>query len=105
VAAPTVLAAARTHAPATSMRETYEERRSGGRDRAVWPRHGIARETGSPPHQNHRRDGMVPRNGWVFRAGHTIRLEAVQNDAPYLRADNLASAITYQSVALDLPVR
>ena len=48
---------------------------------------------------------MVPRNGWVFRASHTIRLEAVQNDAPYLRADNLASAITYQSVALDLPVR
>jgi len=48
---------------------------------------------------------MVPRNGWVFRAGHTIRLEAVQNDALYLRADNLASAITYQSVALDLPVR
>ena len=44
-------------------------------------------------------------NGWVFRAGHAIRLEAVQNDAPYLRADNLASAITYQSVALDLPVR
>jgi len=44
-------------------------------------------------------------NGWVFRAGHTIRLEAVQNDAPYLRADNLASAITYQSVALDMPVR
>src|SRR5437667_6759620 len=60
---PDVLAAARAHAPAASMRETYEERRSGGRDRTVWPRHGIARETGSPPHQNHRRDGMVPRNG------------------------------------------
>ena len=44
-------------------------------------------------------------NGWVFHAGHAIELEAVQNDAPYLRADNLASAITYDGVALDLPVR
>src|SRR5207249_12330465 len=41
-------------------------------------------------------------NGWVFRAGPAIRLVAVHNDAPHLRADNLPSATPYQPVALDL---
>lgn len=42
-------------------------------------------------------------NGWDFLAGHTIRLEVTQNDAPYLRPDNLASAIGYTSVTLTMP--
>jgi len=42
-------------------------------------------------------------NGWNFLAGHTIRLEVTQNDAPYLRVDNVASAIVYRSVTLTLP--
>jgi predicted acyl esterase len=42
-------------------------------------------------------------NGWSFLAGHTIRLEVTQNDTPYLRVDNLASAIVYRSVRLTLP--
>ena len=42
-------------------------------------------------------------NGWDFLAGHTIRLEVTQNDAPYLRPDTIASAIFYPSVRLTLP--
>jgi acetyl esterase/lipase len=42
-------------------------------------------------------------NGWDFVVGHTIRLEVTQNDAPYLRVDNVASAIVYSSVRLTLP--
>src|SRR5438552_1819537 len=42
-------------------------------------------------------------NGWDFVIGHTIRLEVTQNDAPYLRVDNAASAIVYKSVRLTLP--
>ena len=42
-------------------------------------------------------------NGWDFVVGHTIRLEVTQNDAPYLRVDNAASAIVYKSVRLTLP--
>ena len=42
-------------------------------------------------------------NGWVFRSRHVIRLEVTQNDAPYLRLDNLPSTIGYGSVQLRLP--
>jgi hypothetical protein len=28
-------------------------------------------------------------NAWRFRPGHTVELELLQNDAGYLRADNL----------------
>jgi acetyl esterase/lipase len=48
-------------------------------------------------------DTALQGNGWDFLAGHTIRLEVSQNDAPYLRPDNLASAIVYSSVTLTLP--
>jgi predicted acyl esterase len=48
-------------------------------------------------------DTAVQGNGWDFLAGHTIRLEVTQNDAPYLRPDNLVSAIVYSSVTLTLP--
>jgi uncharacterized protein len=43
-------------------------------------------------------------NGWVFNAGHSLRLEVTQNDAPYMRIDNYQSAIAYTSAGLTLPV-
>jgi fermentation-respiration switch protein FrsA (DUF1100 family) len=42
-------------------------------------------------------------SGWVFHAGHQIRIQVTQNDAPYLRLDNYQSAITYISMKLILP--
>jgi acetyl esterase/lipase len=42
-------------------------------------------------------------NGWVFAAGHTIRLQVTQVDTPYLRPDSLPSSIVYSGVALTLP--
>ena len=48
-------------------------------------------------------DTSLEGNGWDFAADHRIRLEVTQNDSPYLRNDNLASAITYSSVRLTLP--
>jgi predicted acyl esterase len=48
-------------------------------------------------------DTALQGNGWDFLAGHTIRLEVTQNDAPYLRLDNLASSIVYDSMTLTLP--
>ena len=42
-------------------------------------------------------------NGWVFRAGHVIRIQVTQNDAPYLRLDNYQSAINYSFMQLTLP--
>jgi predicted acyl esterase len=43
-------------------------------------------------------------NGWTFAAGHSLRLEITQNDAPYVRIDNYASAVQYSSVRLVLPI-
>ena len=43
-------------------------------------------------------------NGWSFAAGHRIRIEVTQNDAPFLRADNLPSSISYGQIGLQLPV-
>ena len=48
-------------------------------------------------------DTTLQGNGWDFLTGHTIRLEVSQNDAPYLRPDNLASAIVYASITLTMP--
>jgi fermentation-respiration switch protein FrsA (DUF1100 family) len=48
-------------------------------------------------------DYSMQGTGWVFHAGHTLRLQVTQNDAPYLRPDNYASAITYSSMKLQLP--
>ena len=42
-------------------------------------------------------------SGWVFEAGHQLRLEVTQNDAPYMRLDNYASSILYSSMKLTLP--
>lgn len=48
-------------------------------------------------------DTSLQGNGWDFAAGHSIRLQVTQNDAPYLRLDNLPSAIAYSGVTLTLP--
>jgi predicted acyl esterase len=62
---------------------------------------GAYRFTGSPGAATI--DIPLQGNGWNFLAGHTIRLEVTQNDTPYLRLDNVASAIVYKSVRLTLP--
>lgn len=62
---------------------------------------GAYRFTGAPAGASI--DIPLQGNGWDFLAGHTIRLEVTQNDAPYLRPDNLASAIGYTSVTLTMP--
>jgi len=43
-------------------------------------------------------------SGWPFSAGHQLRLQVTQNDAPYLRLDNYPSSISYASMKLTLPV-
>ena len=48
-------------------------------------------------------DTVLEGNGWDFLATHRIRLEVTQSDSPYLRPDNLPSAITYVSMRLTLP--
>ena len=42
-------------------------------------------------------------NAWSFRAGHALRLEVTQNDAPYLRLDDYVSHIDYSMAGLTLP--
>jgi predicted acyl esterase len=44
-------------------------------------------------------------NDWVFPAGDKIVLQVTQNDAPYLRPDNLPSSIAWSKVTLSLPTR
>ncbi|MGH3008345.1 MAG: CocE/NonD family hydrolase [Gaiellaceae bacterium] len=44
-------------------------------------------------------------NDWVFPAGDKILLQVTQNDAPYLRPDNLPSSIAWSKVTLNLPTR
>lgn len=48
-------------------------------------------------------DTSLQGNAWVVATGHVLRLEVTQNDAPYLRPDDLSSAITYSGVTLTLP--
>ena len=48
-------------------------------------------------------DTALQGNGWVFLAGHTIRLQVTQADTPYLRPDSLPSSIVYSAVTLTLP--
>ncbi|HET9847701.1 MAG TPA: CocE/NonD family hydrolase [Candidatus Dormibacteraeota bacterium] len=62
---------------------------------------GAYRFTGSPGARSI--DASLQGNGWDFAAGDTIRLQVTQNDAPYLRLDNLPSAISYGGVTLTLP--
>lgn len=62
---------------------------------------GAYRYTGSPGLASV--DTPLQGNGWNFASGHMIRLEVTQDDAPYLRPDDLPSAITYTSVTLTLP--
>ena len=44
-------------------------------------------------------------NAWKFADGHSLRLEVGQADAPFLRPDNLPSAIRWSRVRLRLPIR
>lgn len=43
-------------------------------------------------------------NGWSIAAGHQLRIQVTENDAPYLRLDNYASSIAYGSMTLTMPV-
>jgi len=62
---------------------------------------GAYRFTGGPG--NLSVDTALQGNGWDFASNHRIRLEVTQNDSPYLRMDNLPSAITYAAMTLTLP--
>lgn len=42
---------------------------------------------------------------WPVPAGDRLRVEVVQDDAPFLRADNVASTATISGVKLSLPIR
>jgi predicted acyl esterase len=44
-------------------------------------------------------------NDWVFPAGDKILLQVTQDDAPYLRPDNLPSSIAWSKLTLSLPTR
>jgi fermentation-respiration switch protein FrsA (DUF1100 family) len=48
-------------------------------------------------------DYAMQGNGWVFRAGHQLRIQITQNDAPYLRLDNYPSTVSYSAMRLTLP--
>jgi hypothetical protein len=48
-------------------------------------------------------DTCLQGNGWDFAVNHRIRLEVTQADSPYLRPDNVPSAISYSSMTLTLP--
>lgn len=43
--------------------------------------------------------------GWRFAAGHKLRIEVAQDDAPYIKASSIASSLTLSGVTLDVPVR
>lgn len=44
-------------------------------------------------------------NGWKFTKGSRIRLELMQDDAPYLKTSSPPSSLSLQRVVLNLPVR
>ena len=44
-------------------------------------------------------------NHWLLAPGHQIRLDLTQVDTPFLRPNNLASSIQYDSPKLVLPTR
>jgi predicted acyl esterase len=62
---------------------------------------GAYRYTGTPGTASI--DTALEGNGWDFASGHRILMEVTQNDSPYLRTDNAASAIAYSSISLTLP--
>ncbi len=43
--------------------------------------------------------------GWRFAAGHKVRLEIAQGDAPYIKPSSEPSSLTIQGVSADIPVR
>ncbi len=48
---------------------------------------------------------QISGNAWQFQAGHTLRLEVLGNDQPYLQQDNIPSVTTISTVRLNLPIR
>ncbi len=48
---------------------------------------------------------QISGNAWQFQAGHTLRLEALGNDYPYLQQDNISAVTTILAVSLTLPLR
>ena len=44
-------------------------------------------------------------NGWRFHAGHKVRIEVAQDDAPYAKASTVPSSATLTHVKVDMPVR
>jgi hypothetical protein len=44
-------------------------------------------------------------NAWEWLPGHTIQVQVSQQDAPFLRPDNLQSSITWGSPTVTLPIR
>lgn len=48
---------------------------------------------------------QISGNAWQFQAGHTLRLEVLGNDQPYLQQDNIPSVTTISAVSLSLPLR
>jgi acetyl esterase/lipase len=44
-------------------------------------------------------------NGWRFPAGHQIRIEIAQDDAPYIKASSVPSSAVLDGVKLEIPVR
>jgi len=58
-----------------------------------------------PPGPNGTSSFDLQGNGWRFPAGHVIRLELSQDDAPYIKASDQPSTLTISSVTADVPVR
>ena len=44
-------------------------------------------------------------NHWTVQAGHSVRLDLTQTDAPYLRPSNPPSSLTFTTPRLVLPTR
>ena len=44
-------------------------------------------------------------NGWRFPAGHRVRIEIAQDDAPYIKFSSVPSLTQLSGVQLDIPVR
>jgi len=69
--------------------------------RAAYRYVGAATATNTPQHISYQISG----NAWQFQAGHTLRLEVLGNDQPYLQQDNIPSVTTISAVSLSLPLR
>ena len=64
---------------------------------------GAYREVGAQP--GAMADYPLFGNHWRIEAGHTLRLEVANSDAPYLRADNFPALTSIEDARLVLPGR